>query len=131
MEQPRRFVAQEKNMVCKLNKVIYDLKSLVVLSLKLVFRSAILVNLSSFIGVMTLLFLLFYVDDILPTDSNVNDIENAKEYLKAPCVIKDIGRPGTFLALKLLTSNMKWFFSNESILRSLCAFLAASQCVLL
>jgi len=48
-----------------------------------------------------------YVIDILLTGSDVDSIKEAKEYLKTQLVTKDMGRPRTFLGLKLLTVDMK------------------------
>jgi len=44
--------------------------------------------------------LVVYVDDILPTQSDVDSIGKAKKYLKTQFVIKDLGRPRYFLTIE-------------------------------
>ena len=120
MEQPPGYVAQEKDRVCRLKKAIYSLKqnhrawfenfSQVVMPGG--FQKCV-VDHSVFYKKTACGCVLFavYVNDILITGSDKNDIEEIKEHLRTHFVTKDMGKSRYFLGIEFAYANKKMALS--------------------
>jgi Reverse transcriptase (RNA-dependent DNA polymerase) len=119
---PRYENDSNKDLVCKLNKFIYDLKqssrvwygklSHSLLSHNFVKSSA---DSSMFVQHSgdTTVIVLVYVDDIIITGNNEKEIKNVKDYLKNKFDIKDLGKLKYFLGIKIAYSKKKDLFLSQ------------------
>jgi Reverse transcriptase (RNA-dependent DNA polymerase) len=56
-----------------------------------------------------------YVDDIIITDNNNEEINIVKQYLKNEFDIKDLGKLSYFFGIEIAYSNKGLFYRKESI----------------
>ncbi|KAK9941249.1 hypothetical protein M0R45_017863 [Rubus argutus] len=106
--------SQEPNMVCKLHKAIYGLKQSprawyaklsYVLEEVGFHRSNVDSSLFVRIGSTSKLVVLIYVDDLIVTGDNVEEINILKQSLQRKFAIKDLGPLKYFLGIEMTTSH--------------------------
>ncbi|CAN6727389.1 unnamed protein product [Malus baccata var. baccata] len=97
---PGHLQSNEPNLVCKLHKSIYGLKHNA--------DSSLFVR----TGIVGKLVVLIYVDDLIITGDNADEILNLKQSLKQRFAIKDLGILKYFLGIEVATSH-KGLFLNQ------------------
>ena len=61
------------------------------------------------------MFVAVYVDDVILTGTDTNEINQLKVYLDNSSKIKDLSRLHYFLGLEYLTQQMEFLFHRESL----------------
>ena len=124
MEQPSGFITQgESSLVCKLRRSLYGLKqspqawfsrfSSTVQEFGMIRNTA---NHSVFYhhtSTGQCIYLIVYVDDIVITGSDQDDIQKLKQHLFNHFQTKDLGKLEYFLSIEVAQSNSEVIFSEE------------------
>jgi Reverse transcriptase (RNA-dependent DNA polymerase) len=120
MTIPQGHPKENSRMVCKLNKVIYDLKQSSHVWYAKLSHALLLNNFVKSSADQTMfvqhtknstIVVLIYVDDIIITENNDIQIANVKAFLKKKFDIKDLRKLKYFLGIEIAHSNKDLFLS--------------------
>ncbi|KAJ0912392.1 putative RNA-directed DNA polymerase [Helianthus annuus] len=137
MKLPEGYFDQNDTRVCKLNKSLYGLKQaprmwnakLVSVLYELGFVQSKCDHLMFVKSVDSVfIVLLVYVDDILITGNNENEIENVKSYVQSKFKIKDLGTLKYFLGIEVLSVSGGLCLSQRKYCLELLAEYGMSGC---
>ncbi|XP_019261526.1 PREDICTED: uncharacterized protein LOC109239412 [Nicotiana attenuata] len=109
MQVPPRLSVDKQNLVCKLNKSLYGLKQ------------------ASRVG-NSVVFVAVYVDDVLLTRTNLEEIKALKTFLHETFKIKDPGRLHYFLGLEILYKHDGAIITQRNFTRDLIQEFECSHC---
>lgn len=129
MEQPRGYLDPRfPDHVCKLNKALYGLKqapgawfqrfSNFLLALGLT-CSKVDTSLFMFFQDANILYLLVYVDDMIPTGNNASLIRRLITRINAKFAVKDLGRLNYFLGLEVIHTDDGIFLGQAKYAREI------------